>query len=453
MLNYEEAVIGSILRYPKTFDDVFAIIPKADRFQDTRMRSLYQGMINLTNNNQPIDIITVAALTGEKTVDLSERAGTSPEHYACEIARAYRLLALRSGLSSIAADETSTVDEMMNRAEAVLMDATGQVEDDVVSVAGFGPGYIKESLKTGPSEHFWIGTRVAALDKKITGLYRGEMVIVAAPPSMGKTIFGVDFCLFNAPKHNSLYVSLDQTKGSIIDRIIAGTHGISKAQLRSGRMNDEQYNYAVDAGEGLKKFPGMFILDRGGVTVMDIRSRARRIKRRHGLDILVIDYVQQIPFHGKVGSRTLELAEISRCLKEIAKELDLVLVVLSQLNREYARVKINPGLDQWGLPTQTQLRDSGALEQDANVILFPWVPMEVLKKHPDFGEQSMVYKRLVTGYYDDEVWVPPTRDELQTLTYMVVGKNKDGETGVVECHRDVKRMRFYSEAQEERSGQ
>lgn len=450
-LDVEQAVIGACLTKPDLIDSVLPVVRSWRYFSDNRHQLIWRALIALTDECRPIDFITVrerllesGKLEAGTSVYLSDLAQdgyfstVNVSEYTKIISNRWQLRELGGRLHEIAEQSKrpeAEPTELIALTEKFLMDITSSNNGSgPVSFADTIEIQINEMLKPKDGEKKWVETRVADLNRKITGLFRGDMTIVAGPPSMGKTMFALDLCVFN---HDavSLYVSIDQTQWSICQRMITGITGIPKTRLLSGRMSDKEKDEVCLAGAEIARLAKFFVLEGTNETAIDIRSHARRVKRQHGLDILVIDHIQLLPSHRRMDNRNLEIAEASRILKAMAKELDVVLVVLSQLNRTYDTQAVDVEKEQWGIPRMAMLRESGALEQDANVVLFPWVPEQVLKQR--FGENSQNYVRTMQE-----------KPHLQNLAQIIIAKNKDGETGTVECRRDVERMRFYSESKQ-----
>lgn len=449
-LEAEISVIGSILKDPEAIEIVFEKIDSPDYFTAPKHQIIFSGILSLYKKNEPIDITTMAnELRASNKLEsiggsvylaqlLEEVITIANLQFHCNIlVEKYQLRSLIHTSTEIVKScyaEALPVSELLNMAESQIYKLTTQRKPDYSTIADMTEPTMDHILaEKDNSRSRWIETRVSTLNNFVTGFFRGDYVVIAAPPSMGKTMFSLDTCVFNLQWGRSVfYVSLDQSEESIIYRMLTSLTGITKNDLLRGNFSESDRDKLAYAGAKLAGYGKFHITDTADLTVLDIRSQARKIKRKVGLDILVIDYIQMIPPHGKFGNRNLELTEISRVLKQIAKELDCVVLVLSQLSRDYSKTNIDPATNQWGFPQIWMLRESGAIEQDANMIIFPWVPYELMKKK--YGEQSYEFKNFLHNY-----------PHLQNLSYMVVAKNKDGETGVVECARDAQRMRFYTE--------
>lgn len=445
----ELSLIGNLLKGQAPIDEVVGIVSAPQFFTGQYNRTIFEAVLGLYNSGEPIDLMTV--LTRVQTAGTLEQSGgraymveamesvhTNYNILAhCEIiAEQYRLRTFGEKfgrLIDIATEPGAKSSDVMSLAEKALLEIQSVEQIDVTRLMDVAQQYANNVLQgRTKQENRWIETRVADMNNKIMGFWRGDMTIIGGPPSMGKTKLALDTCLFNMNwNRKTLFISLDQTEESLVLRMLTSMTGISKRDMYSKLTPAQQDDLSRNAAR-LSLCDGFWIADRGDQTVIDIRSLARRIKRLHGLDVLVIDYVQMIPEHRRFENRNLALAEISRVLKATAKELDCVLICLSQVNRGGHDRPIDPVKGIWGFPDMSDLRDSGALEQDANVIIFPWVPYELCKKR--FGEQSQ-------RFADIQREVPG----IETLAYMIVAKNKDGWTGTIECRNNPERMQFYSE--------
>jgi len=450
-ISAELSVLGTILKEPDCLYDVAEIIRKPEYFQIQKHRTIYQSLFNMAANNTPIDVIScTAAMPPEKLkgiggraylVELCEHATTSSHaiHHSQIVEETYQRHKISTSFAVIAESAKkpdTALSDLISSAEKTLLDLSPDTGSDIVQISDVIAGHTNALVKQ-PEEgrkDLFVETRVADLNRKITGFYRQDLVIVAGPPSFGKTSFAIDTCLYNNFHSNKkiLFFSIDQSANSFYTRLLTSATGIPKTRLLSGKMTPEEEERVCRAAAEMAAKPNLFLSDRAGLTALDIMSYARRVKRQHGLDMIVIDYMQQIAPHRKFETRNLELAEISRILKQIAKELNVVVMALSQLSRSYGQNSVDEKKEIWGFPQLTHLRDSGALEQDANMVLFPWIIYEVLKKK--YGEQSKEFQDIIRN-----------RPHYETLAYILVAKNKDGETGPVECRWDKVRMRFYSE--------
>ncbi|HLP80355.1 MAG TPA: replicative DNA helicase, partial [Nitrosomonas sp.] len=265
-----------------------------------------------------------------------------------------------------------------------------------------------EELYKNKAEITGIGTGFKKLDEMTAGMHPGEMTIIAARPSMGKTAFSLNIAQHMALrlKKTVAYFSLEMGKESMMMRMLSAESKVSMSEIRNGRIQDSAWPKLINAASALSEAP-IFIDDTPGISPFEIRSRARRLKAEHGLDVIMIDYLQLMSMKQKFNSREQEVAEISKSLKAIAKELQIPIVALAQLNRGVeGRTEKKPML--------SDLRESGSIEQDADVIM-------------------MLYR---DDYYDKE------NPDKQGHAEVIVGKQRNGATGPVKLRFDAQYNRF-----------
>lgn len=385
-LEAERSVLGAILIDNDTFNIAAAVIDSRAFFRDAHRR-IFERMIDLAERNQPIDLVTLKE-TLERSGELEEVGGpayiaslvdgvprsTNVEYYAQIVKEKATLRALIFSANKI----LSNAYEADQEADLILDDAESAIfavaEDRIKS--GFVP--MRELVhQSFPkiSELFehktyitGVPTGFVDLDRKTRGLQGGDLVIIAARPSMGKTSLVLNMCQYVAshpmPGKGRMgvagFFSLEMSKEQLFMRMLASEARIDTYRLLSGQIGQKEYGQINQALETLSDAQ-MFIDDTASIGVLEMRAKARRLQAEHGLDVLAVDYIQLMTGRGRFENRTLELAAISRSLKGLAKELNVPIVVLSQLSRApEARSDKRPQL--------SDLRESGALEQDADVV-------------------------------------------------------------------------------------
>jgi replicative DNA helicase len=378
-LEAERSVLGAILIDNHTFNLAAAVITAQAFFRDAHRR-IFERMTDLSERNQPIDLVTLKEAL-ERAGELEEVGGpayiaslvdgvprsTNVEYYAQIVKEKATLRALIFSANKILANAYEADQE----ADLILDDAESAIfavaEDRVKS--GFIPmrELVNESFPRIERlfEHKSYITGVATgfddLDRKTRGLQPGDLVIVAARPSMGKTSLVLNLCQHVAT-HGGVagFFSLEMSKEQLFMRMLASEARIDTYRLLSGQIGQREYGQITHALETLSEAQ-LFIDDTAGIGVLEMRAKARRLQAEHGLSVLAVDYIQLMTGRGRFENRTLELASISRSLKGLAKELSVPVVVLSQLSRApEARSDKRPQL--------SDLRESGALEQDADVV-------------------------------------------------------------------------------------
>jgi replicative DNA helicase len=346
-LEAERSVLGAILIDNQTFNVASAVIKGEAFFRDAHRR-IFERMTDLAERSQPIDLVTLKEAL-ERSGELEEVGG---------------LIYSANKILSNAYEADQEADLILDDAESSIF----AVADDRIKT-GFLP--MRELVKQNfPKieklfEHKSYITGVATgfddIDRKTRGLQPGDMVIVAARPSMGKTSLVLNICQHVA-NHGGVagFFSLEMSKESLFMRMLASEAKIDTYRLLSGQIGQREYGQITQALETLSEAQ-LFIDDTAGISVLEMRAKARRLKAEHGLSLLAIDYIQLMTGRGRFENRTLELASISRSLKGLAKELSVPIVVLSQLSRaSESRSDKRPQL--------SDLRESGALEQDADVV-------------------------------------------------------------------------------------
>jgi replicative DNA helicase len=378
-LEAERSVLGAILIDNHTFNLAAAVITAENFFRDAHRR-IFARMSDLSERSQPIDLVTLKDAL-ERSGELEEVGGpayiaslvdgvprsTNVEYYAQIVKEKATLRALIFQANKILANAYEADQE----ADLILDDAESAIfavaEDRVKAGFVAMKDLVHESFPKIEKlfEHQSYITGVATgfddLDRKTRGLQPGDLVIVAARPSMGKTSLVLNICQHVAT-HGGVagFFSLEMSKEQLFMRMLASEARIDTYRLLSGQIGQKEYGQISHALQTLSEAQ-MFIDDTAGIGVMEMRAKARRLQAEHGLHVLAVDYIQLMTGRGRFENRTLELASISRSLKGLAKELSVPIVVLSQLSRApEARSDKRPQL--------SDLRESGALEQDADVV-------------------------------------------------------------------------------------
>jgi replicative DNA helicase len=379
-LDAERSVLGAILIDNEAFNVAAAIIDAQQFFRDAHRR-IFDKMVSLNERGSPIDLVTLKEEL-ERGGDLDEVGGpayiaslvdgvpraTNVEYYAKIVKEKATLRALIFSANKILANAY----EADQDADLILDDAESSifsVADDRIK-SGFIPmrDLVKDSFpkieKLFEHKSFvtGIGTGFAEIDKMTRGFQRGDLIIVAARPSMGKTSLVLNICQHVATSGGVAgFFSLEMSKEQLFMRMLASEARIDNYRLMSGQIGAKEYGNITHALETLSA-ANLFIDDTANAGVLEMRAKARRLQAEHGLDVLAVDYIQLMTGRGRFENRTLELASISRSLKGLAKELSVPIVVLSQLSRApEARSDKRPQL--------SDLRESGALEQDADLVI------------------------------------------------------------------------------------
>ncbi len=415
----EQAVLGGLMLDNRRFDEVSEIVTASDFYrQDHRL--IYAAVERLASESEPLDVVTLAEHL-ERAGDIEDAGGLS---YLAELAektpsaaniKAYaQIVADRSimrQLIEVSGDIAESAFSPQGRSSSELLD---EAERNVFRIAetrtkeGSGPKVINPILTqalTKIEELFESGEQVtglttgfADLDEWTSGMQPADLVIVAGRPSMGKTTFAMNIVenALLATGQPILVFSMEMPAESLVMRMLSSLGRIDQTRMRNGKLQEEDWPRLTSAVSLLKDKP-LYIDDTAGLTPTEMRSRARRIARENDgkLGLIMVDYLQLMQVPGNNEGRTAEISEISRSLKGIAKELGCPVVALSQLNRSLEQ---RPNKR----PVNSDLRESGAIEQDADVIMF---------------------------VYRDEVYNEDTEDK--GIAEIIIGKQRNGPIGTV----------------------
>jgi replicative DNA helicase len=289
---------------------------------------------------------------------------------------------------------TGDVDDMVDRAQAEVYEVTDRRSSEdylpLSSIMGDALSEI-EAISNRSGEMVGVPTGFADLDSLTNGLHGGQMIIVAARPSLGKSTLGVDFCRSASIKHGltSVIFSLEMSRSEIVMRLLSAEAQVPLHHMRSGNMTDADWN-KLAAKMGVVSDAPLFIDDSPNMTLMEIRAKCRRLKQRHDLRLVVVDYLQLMSSGKRVESRQQEVSEFSRSLKLLAKELDVPVVAISQLNR-------GPEQRTDKRPMLSDLRESGSLEQDADMVVLLHREDAYERESPRAGEADFIVAKHRNG--------------------------------------------------------
>lgn len=428
-VDVEASLLGSLLIDSDSFIKIADAIT-ADDFYDERHKAIYAAMHALHEKRSPLDILTLSEqLKNNSKLDavggasyLTELTNTVPtashlEQYAeivSDKAIRRRLIGASSDIAQISSDETKTLQELIEEAETRLFEVSQRhVRQDVTSLESIlGDSFDRlDDLHKNKGGIRGIPTGLKDLDKLLAGFQRSDLVVIAARPSMGKTALMLNIALNIATKAKQgsvLLFSLEMGKEQLVDRLLAAEASVDAWKLRTGEGLTDQDFERLSAGMGALAEAPIFIDDTSGITVSDMRTKARRLHHQHPLSVIMVDYLQLMSGGTRFSStsnRVQEISEISRSLKILARELNVPVVAASQLSRTVE--SRNPPI-----PQLADLRESGAIEQDADVVAFIYRP----------------------HYYDENA--DPN------ITEVLVKKHRNGPTGNIEMFFDRTRQRF-----------
>jgi replicative DNA helicase len=377
----EQSVLGSMLISKDAVAEVSEVLRGIDFYRPSH-EVIHDAIIDLFGRGEPVDMITVAAEL-QRRGELTKVGGPSylhtlaanvpiaanAEFYAQivhEKAILRRLVDAGTRIAQFGYAGEGQVDDIVDRAQAEIYQITDKrSSEDYAPLSDIMEGVLDEieAISNREAGLYGVPTGFADLDELTNGLHSGQMIIVAARPAMGKSTLALDFCRSASIANNltSAFFSLEMTRSEITMRLLSAEAKIPLNHIRNGNMREEDWDKLARHMGKVSSAP-MFIDDSPNMTMMEIRAKARRLKQRHDLKLIVIDYLQLMTSGRKVESRQLEVSEFSRQIKLLAKELEIPIIALSQLNR---------GPEQRGdkRPMMSDLRESGSIEQDADMVI------------------------------------------------------------------------------------
>ena len=386
-IELEEAVLGAMMIDKKGIDDVIDIL-SADAFYDSKHQEIYAAIFELFQNSEPIDLLTVSNLLKKNgkldfvggdffLIRLTQKVASSAhiEFHARIILQKYiqrRLITISSEIIENAYDESTDVFDLLDDAEGKLFEVTqGNLKKSSEDAGSLVKQALKKIQEIGNSEGMsGLATGFTKLDALTSGWQPSDLVIIAARPGMGKTAFVISMAKNMAIDfgHGVAVFSLEMSSVQLITRMISSETGLTSEKLRKGNLEPHEWEQLNVKVKKLSDAP-IFIDDTPSLSIFDLRAKARRLVSQHGVKIIVIDYLQLMTAGGKAGgNREQEISMISRNLKALAKELEVPVIALSQLSRA---VETRGGSKR---PLLSDLRESGAIEQDADIVSFIFRP-------------------------------------------------------------------------------
>jgi replicative DNA helicase len=417
-LEAERSVLGAILLHNDAFNLAAEVIDSKDFFRDAHRR-IFDKMVRLNERGNAIDLVTLKEELG-RAGELDEIGGpayitalvdgvprsANVEHYARiikEKATLRNLIFSANRILTTAYEGGEDADVILDQAEhAIFAIADDKVRDGFVSLRDLAQASLETIEKLHAHKELITGvpTGFTDLDEMTSGLQPSDLIIIAARPSMGKTSLVLNMAQHVGTKTDLTVglFSLEMSKEQLFLRLLTSEARIDAHRLRGGFLGERDWGKLSQAIGTLSEAK-IFIDDTPSIGVLEMRAKCRRLKSEHGLHLVVVDYIQLMQGRGRFENRTLELASISRSMKGLAKELNVPIVVLSQLSRA-------PESRSDHRPQLSDLRESGALEQDADVVVF-------IYREDLYGERSQ-----------------PAAD-MQGVAEIIVGKQRNGPTGIV----------------------
>lgn len=381
-LESEQCVIGSIIMEEETMVPVAEILDIEDFYIDAH-KVIYESMLELNNERKPIDMVTVSNRLKEKGY-LDQVGGvtyltsitnmiptTSNVKVYAEIVKKNstlrKLIKASNDIISMGYEASHSLDDILNVAEKKIFDISqDRMSEDfkpISEVLTSVTAMIEDVYSKG-SDLTGLDTGFIDLNKKLGGFHKSDLILIAARPGMGKTAFALNLVANAAirSKASVAVFSLEMSKEQLVQRLLSSQSNVALDSISKGKIADDEWKKLTDAMTILSS-SGIFIDDTPGIKVSEIRSKCRKLKMEKGLDMIMIDYLQLMEADGRADNRQQEVSKISRSLKILAKEMNCPVVALSQLSRN-----TESGKDH--MPKLSDLRDSGAIEQDADIVMF-----------------------------------------------------------------------------------
>ncbi len=428
----EQAVLGAVLIKKEALTEVQEILQPEDFYREAH-RVVYSAMEDLFLHNEAVDLVTLTEQLRKR--DQLEKVGglafvtalANSVPTAANVSYHARIVREKADLRNLIDAATEIAGKAYEDSDEVetIMD---EAEKRILSVASNRKGGDFEPIKTilmnsidristlyeSKGGLTGLSTGFKDLDQLTSGLQPSDLVLVAARPSMGKTAFTLNIAVHAALREHSVaFFSLEMSKEQLVQRMLCSEGAIDSQRLRTGQLEDEEWGKLIATADKLSKAQ-IYIDDTPGITVMELRSKARRLKAEHGLELVVIDYLQLMQGRSSRSgdNRQQEISEISRSLKALARELNVPVVALSQLSRSVESRQVKK-------PMLSDLRESGSLEQDADIVMF-------------------LYRE---DYYDQDT-------ENKNITEVIIAKHRNGPVDTVNLFfqkeftkfRDLSRM-------------
>jgi len=428
-IDAERALLGAIILKPESMHDV-SVTVYPESFYADKHREIFRVILDVFTKGDPIDILSVSSKLKDR--DLLDRVGgasyitelveTVPASgnagYYAELVQNKSILRglihAADDIAEMAYSDPENIEEAMDTAEKKIYQVTNAPTTQKFHQIGSSLQEAWERfehLNSSKTEMRGVQTGFPALDNLLAGFQKSDLIILAARPSVGKTTFALDIARNASLEHKASVgiFTLEMSDQQLVDRMLAAEAGVDSWKLRTGKLSNDSEFEAVQSAMGRLSEASIHIDDQPGNNILKVRSAARRLKNEHGLDLLIVDYLQLMsPTSTKASdSMVQQITEISRSLKILARELDIPVLALSQLSRAVEQ--------RGGKPRLSDLRDSGSIEQDADVVMFI--------------------------HRDDKI---NKESERPNIAEILIEKHRNGPVGKTELYFDEKHVRFLS---------
>ena len=429
-INIERAVLSSILFNPEELEDVLGVLKPKDFYLPAH-KKIFEVMVKLHNDDMPIDEEFIRKRVDAKDVDdsilleiLSANPITNTLAYVREIKDGSvkrELATLATTIKKVAIEEEVSANEALDTIQGELYkistdSATSELKD-MNTVTGDTLSYIEKMKKMGNKHLIGETTGFEALDRRTTGFNAGDLIIIAARPAMGKTALVLNMALKNVEQGKGvIFFSLEMPAEQLMLRMLAAKTSIPLQNLRKGDLDDQQWSNLSGAFDDLNT-KKLFVDDGGSININQLRARVRKLAQNesNNIRLVIIDYLQLMQGSSNKGgdNRQQEISEISRSLKALARELNVPVIALSQLSRSVESRQIKK-------PMLSDLRESGSLEQDADIVMF-------------------LYRE---DYYDPDT-------ENKNITDVIIAKHRNGPVDTIQLYFQKEFTRFGNLAHEQ----
>jgi replicative DNA helicase len=421
----EEAVLGSLLIDPDAVIKIASFLA-ADDFYREKNGWVYQAILDLHERREPADFVTLVDEL-ERRDQIQQIGGTAyitslinsvptavhVEHYAHIVERTAtlrRLIGVAGQIAALAYEEAEDVNEVVDRAEQLVFNVSERrVRHDLTPVRQIMHGVVDrlDYLHRHKGELLGVPSGFSKLDKLLGGFQKSDLVILAARPGVGKTSLALNVAVNAAKRYGQrvAFFSLEMSGEQLVQRLLSAETGINQQKLRLGEIGDEEWPMLMEAA-GVLSETLLFIDDTPAVSALELRTKARRLQAEHGLDMVIVDYLQLMRSDARSENRVQEISYISRALKSLARELEVPLIALSQLSRAVESRSDHK-------PVLSDLRESGAIEQDADIVMFIY-------------REDMVKEN----------------SERKNIADVIVAKHRNGPTDTVPLYFDKALTRF-----------
>jgi replicative DNA helicase len=439
-IEMEKALLGALMLNQNAMYEIADLVG-VDSFYAAKHRIVFDAMLGLYAKTEPVDLVTVSTKLKERKqlkevggaaylTELANAAASpgSARHYAQTVQTKFVLRALidaSSKIGEIAFEEDRDIEEILDEAQSAVFSVSNApmlrtfttIKEELTEA-----WERLETLQKHAGTMRGVPSGFPQLDNMLAGFQKSDLIILAARPSIGKTALALDIARLTATKHKTPVgiFSLEMSSQQLVDRMLAAQSGVNSWKLRTGKINSDDDFERLQAGMAALSEAPIYIDDKPGSTVLAMRSVARRLKMEKDLGLIIIDYLQLItPTHSHGGDNLVQqVTEISRSLKGMARELDVPVLALSQLSRAVEQ--------RGGRPRLSDLRDSGSIEQDADVVMFIHRE-DMMKNRSDMEERTNIAEILIEKHRNGPVGKVDLRFDDEKTTFVSIEKSDFGD--------------------------